>query len=143
MQDLARFAMTANFGAMGACIGSFMNLALYRLPIMINGGREVRRWFNLRYPRSACPECGVAIRGRDNVPLISFVTRRGRCFGCQTPIPRRYFVVEMIGAASFLYAGWSLTSLDVPAVSRIVCALAVTIAAAYTAWHVPSSAPRV
>lgn len=143
MQDLAKFVLTVNVGAIGACIGSFMNLAMYRLPIMIRGGRELRRRFNLRHPRSACPECRSDLRGRDNVPMISFVARRGRCFGCQNPIPLRYFLVETIGAASFSCAGWSIASLDVPAAWCILCALAVTITAAYTAWHAPSPSRRI
>jgi leader peptidase (prepilin peptidase)/N-methyltransferase len=78
--------------AMGATIGSFLNVVVYRLP----------RGMNLAYPGSFCPRCHHAIRLNDNVPLLSWLVLGGRCRDCKTPIPIRYFLVELTVATMFL-----------------------------------------
>ena len=89
--------------ALGAVIGSFLNVAIHRLP---------RRQSVVR-PRSACPACGTPIRARDNVPILSFLILRGRCRNCSVPIPIRYPVVELLSglATAGLGAllGWTLS----------------------------------
>jgi len=102
----------------GACIGSFLNVVIYRLPIMM-----FRQWhadmeaqkdidvdlrpnektFNLVLPNSRCSNCGAAIKPWQNVPIISYVFLRGRCAGCATPISKRYPLVEAVTAAASLY----------------------------------------
>jgi len=90
------------------CIGSFLNVVIYRLPIMLE-----RRWeqeaksqlelaapdeeavFNLMTPRSRCPHCGHYITAAENIPLISWVALRGRCSQCRNPISVRYPLVEL------------------------------------------------
>ena len=70
----------------GLCIGSFLNVCIYRLPL----GKSIVR------PRSMCPSCGRTIRAIDNIPLFSFLVLRGRCRHCHTRIPWRYPLVEFI-----------------------------------------------
>jgi leader peptidase (prepilin peptidase)/N-methyltransferase len=70
----------------GMCIGSFLNVCIYRLP----AGKSIVR------PASACPACGTSIRWYDNIPLVSYIILRGRCRGCNTPISIRYPIVELL-----------------------------------------------
>jgi leader peptidase (prepilin peptidase) / N-methyltransferase len=71
---------------LGACVGSFMNVVVYRLP----AGQS------LLHPGSRCPACDHAIRWYDNVPVIGWLRLRGRCRDCRTPISRRYPSVEAL-----------------------------------------------
>lgn len=70
----------------GACIGSFLNVCIYRIP----AGRSIV------FPPSACPRCGAGIRARDNVPILSWLWLRGRCRECGSPIAARYPLVELL-----------------------------------------------
>ena len=73
----------------GAVIGSFLNVCIHRLP----AGESVV------YPPSHCPGCGVRIRSRDNIPLLSYVLLRGRCRSCGAAISVRYPAVEALSGA--------------------------------------------
>lgn len=77
-------------GLLGAAIGSFLNVVVYRVP----------RGLSVVAPRSACPGCGTEIAARDNVPVLSWVLLRGRCRTCAAPISSRYPLVEA-GTAVF------------------------------------------
>ena len=77
---------------MGACLGSFANVCIYRLPKnkqIVSG-------------RSFCPKCKKKINWYDNLPLISFVLLNGKCRNCKRIISSRYFIVELITGISFL-----------------------------------------
>lgn len=79
--------------AVGACIGSFLNAAIHRLP----------RGLKLHEPsRSFCPSCGRTIPLLLNIPLVSWLMLRGRCRWCREPIAFRYFLVELVTALCFL-----------------------------------------
>ncbi len=82
----------AVFGALGATIGSFLNVVAYRLP----------RGESLVLQRSRCPQCGVQIEGRDNLPILGWMLLGGRCRACQTRISFRYPAVEAVAAGMFL-----------------------------------------
>ncbi len=73
----------------GGCLGSFINVVIYRLP----------RGVSLVRPRSRCPSCERPVRAHENVPVLSFLWLRGRCRGCGAPIGLRYPIVEGLGAA--------------------------------------------
>ncbi len=75
----------------GACVGSFLNVVIYRLP----------REKSLVYPPSACPSCNTPIRFYNNIPLFSWLILRGKCPDCKAPISCRYFFVELTTAILF------------------------------------------
>ena len=76
----------------GCCIGSFLNVVIYRLP----------REKSLVHPGSACPHCGKAIRFYDNIPLLSWIALGAKCRKCKAPISARYFIVELLTGVIFL-----------------------------------------
>ena len=78
--------------AFGCCIGSFLNVVIYRLP----------RDKSLVTPPSACPACGKHIRFYDNIPLVSWLLLGRKCRYCKTPISPRYFVIELLTGLVFL-----------------------------------------
>ena len=79
-------------GIIGALIGSFANVVIYRLP----AGKSII------FPGSACPKCGHKIKPWENVPVLSWLALRGRCSSCQTPISFRYPLIEALTAAGFV-----------------------------------------
>ena len=79
------------FVAIGASIGSFLNVVAYRLPIGRNIGGH-----------SGCPYCQSSIEGRDNVPVLAWIKLRGRCRTCRLPISVQYPLVELAVAIIFL-----------------------------------------
>jgi leader peptidase (prepilin peptidase) / N-methyltransferase len=76
-------------GVMGAIIGSFLNVVVYRLP----------RHESLITPASHCPNCGTPVKPYDNIPVLSWLLLRGHCRGCGEPISARYPLVEALTAA--------------------------------------------
>ncbi|HYV15428.1 MAG TPA: prepilin peptidase [Conexibacter sp.] len=82
--------MLVAFAALGGLLaGSFLNVVAWRLP----------RGESLVAPGSRCPGCGHAVRGYDNVPVLSWLALRGRCRDCREPISARYPLVEGTSAA--------------------------------------------
>ncbi len=94
---------------LGLSIGSFLNVVIYRLPIMLESQwtRECREHlgetvesdqapFNLNTPGSRCPHCKHKIRPWENIPVISWLLLRGRCSSCHQPISVRYPVIEAV-----------------------------------------------
>ena len=80
----------------GAIIGSFLTVCIYRLP----------REQSIIRPRSSCPECGRTIRWFDNVPLLSFLLLRGRCRNCLASISYRYPLVEFLNGMGYVAILW-------------------------------------
>jgi leader peptidase (prepilin peptidase) / N-methyltransferase len=92
----------------GLLIGSFLNVVVYRLPVMAQ--RELDNYiaheagkdlphpdrFNLMVPRSACPHCGHQITALENIPIVSWLLLRGKCSACKAPISPRYPIVEAV-----------------------------------------------
>ena len=107
-------------GILGLLVGSFLNVVIHRLPIMME--REWRREcahileqpeeppslepFNLVVPRSRCPECGHAITAMENIPVLSYLFLRGRCAGCGCRISWRYPMVEALSGLMAAVAAW-------------------------------------
>ena len=87
--------------ALGACVGSFLNVCIYRIP----------REESIVLPRSHCPRCGSLIAWYDNLPLVSFLLLRARCRRCGGPIAPRYFLVELLTAVLFM-AIWQKYGFD-------------------------------
>ena len=109
--------------AVGLAFGSFLNVVVHRLPLMLS-----RQWraealelldiapparprFDLMLPRSHCAHCNVPIRVLDNIPVASWLALRGRCRHCAVPISVRYPLVELAGAVLLLAVlhRWGLT----------------------------------
>lgn len=70
----------------GISIGSFLNVLIYRLPLGLNPAKG----------RSFCPNCNTSLKGRDLIPLFSYLFLKGRCRYCSQPISIRYFIVELL-----------------------------------------------
>ena len=78
--------------AIGAIVGSFLNVCIYRLP----------RGESIISPPSRCPNCEARIRWHDNIPVISYMVLKGRCRACGEKISARYVLVELVTALLFL-----------------------------------------
>ncbi|MFG6666504.1 prepilin peptidase [Halomonas sp. HNIBRBA4712] len=126
---------------LGLCIGSFLNVVITRLPVML-----MRRWreeareslelppepapaFNLAVPASMCPRCETPIAWHDNLPLLGWLKRRGRCAHCETPISPQYPLVELAGgllaiAVAALF-GFEPSALFIYAACLVLLVLAV------------------
>ncbi len=94
--------------AIGACVFSFINVVICRLP---HGESVVRG-------RSHCPACGRTLTARELIPCVSFLIQKGKCSGCGSRISGRYLLGECIGGLAFLgcgawfgYGEWGLLSL--------------------------------
>ncbi len=95
------------------CVGSFLNVVIYRLPIMMNQEwtkmcyehlaleqkNPPKHSFNLAYPRSHCTYCQHQLKWWHNIPLLSYLLLRGQCFFCHKKISSRYFLIELLTAA--------------------------------------------
>jgi leader peptidase (prepilin peptidase) / N-methyltransferase len=90
--------MAAFLFALGLCLGSFLNVVIYRLP----------RGLSLLRPGSRCPHCSRPIRARHNVPLLGWLWLRGRCADCGASIPVRYPLIELAGGILVLLAVYGL-----------------------------------
>lgn len=114
-------------GILGLLIGSFLNVVIYRLPIMLQRGwrsecltfleqedsnKSTDKPFNLSAPKSHCPSCNHRVRAIDNIPVISYLILKGRCRDCNASISCRYPIVEVVtGILSLIIAnkfGFSL-----------------------------------
>lgn len=105
-------------GILGLLVGSFLNVVIYRLPIILE-----REWteqcaelgdqasppeavFTLSRPRSTCPHCGHVITALENIPVISYLFLAGKCKACRSPISIRYPVIEAISALMSVIIAW-------------------------------------
>ena len=79
-------------GLLGLCVGSFLNVVIYRLP----------REMSLSHPGSHCTKCDYVLRWYDNIPILSWMMLGGRCRSCREPISVRYTVVELVNTALWL-----------------------------------------
>lgn len=117
-------------GLVSLCIGSFLNVVIYRLPIMLENqwqqearyvlhGEEAEpeKKFNLAVPNSSCPACKAPIKAWQNIPVISYLLLRGQCAACGIAISKRYPLVEAATAAVCLLLlaqlgmGWQFMAL--------------------------------
>jgi leader peptidase (prepilin peptidase)/N-methyltransferase len=123
---------------LGLCIGSFLNVVIHRLPLMLE-----RDWkqesaemlgvelapappLTLATPRSRCPSCGHAIAWYENIPLASWLWLRGRCSACRTAISARYPIIEVSTGVLFALVGWHFGAQPV---ALLVCGLVATLVA--------------
>jgi leader peptidase (prepilin peptidase)/N-methyltransferase len=103
--------LAVSAAAFGLVVGSFLNVVVYRLPVMLQqrwardcreiAGQEAetpQAAFNLLVPASSCPHCGHRIRAYENIPVLSYLVLKGRCAGCKSVISPRYPAVEAVSA---------------------------------------------
>lgn len=95
--------------ALGACLGSFLNVVVWRLP-RIEGpadeslARSLWRTFHgLAYPPSHCPRCNTKLAWYDNIPVVGWIALRGKCRYCSEPISPRYPIVEATCGLLFVF----------------------------------------
>jgi leader peptidase (prepilin peptidase)/N-methyltransferase len=139
--NLALFA--GSVFLLGLVIGSFLNVVIYRLPIMLERDwraqaadllpsvgeaaaitsmtQAVPEPFTLSTPRSACPSCKAPIKAWQNIPVVSWLLLRGRCASCKTKISARYPLVELATGLLSAWVAWHF-GFGAPA----ACALLVT-----------------
>lgn len=127
-------------------VGSFLNVVIHRLPIMMEmGWREgvieyltdqqedkdtpldlkfrtqvPTQPFNLAVPRSRCPECGNEITALQNIPIISYLFLKGKCAGCKTKISARYPIIEFVTMMLSLLVAWKLGPTSAAALGIVV-----------------------
>jgi leader peptidase (prepilin peptidase)/N-methyltransferase len=128
---------------LGLLVGSFLNVVIYRLPVMLE--REWRAQcaeltqaaagasaaavlaaapapaarFNLIVPRSACPKCQAPITALQNIPVVSYLFLRGRCARCGTPISARYPLIEALTGVLSALVAWKF-GYGLPALAALV-----------------------
>lgn len=106
-------------GLLGLCVGSFLNVVIYRLP----------RQMSLAFPGSHCTVCDYSLKWYDNIPLLSWFLLGGRCRKCRAPISPRYTVVELLNAVLWVLSVALFWQKDpvYAAVCAIVCSVLICI----------------
>ena len=123
---------------LGLCIGSFLNVVIYRLPLMLERGWKQESAdllgvtvpetpaISLAAPRSRCPSCGHTIPWYENIPVASWLWLRGRCSACKAHISARYPIVELSTGVLFALVGWRFGAQPV---ALLWCGFAATLVA--------------
>lgn len=130
----------------GALIGSFLNVVIYRLPVMMERAWEddiaaaradasaerdetpaERERFNLLTPRSRCGHCGHAIGALENIPVVSWLVLRGKCSACGGAISARYPLVELGTALLFAACAWKFGATAHTLAAMALCATLVAL----------------
>ncbi|MCC6709440.1 MAG: prepilin peptidase [Gammaproteobacteria bacterium] len=112
--------MVGAMTVLGLLVGSFLNVVIHRLPVMVErewrsdcrsllelgDGDSPPEPFDLVRPRSRCPKCGTQITAMENIPLLSYLVLGGRCRHCRVAISKRYPLVEASGGLLGGLAAW-------------------------------------
>jgi len=108
---------------LGLLVGSFLNVVIYRLPVMMerewksecklildpnSSGNEPAEAFNLAYPNSHCPNCDSPIKAWQNIPVISYLLLKGQCANCKMSISVRYPIIEAVTGLMSAVIAWQL-----------------------------------
>ncbi|WP_313056116.1 prepilin peptidase [Pseudomonas lopnurensis] len=112
-------AFVLSAALVGLLVGSFLNVVIHRLPIMMQRDWRIQareylecppepagERFNLLLPASHCPHCGHRIRSWENIPLVSWLALRGKCSSCRASISGRYPLVELACGLLSAYVAW-------------------------------------
>jgi len=127
-------------GILGLLVGSFLNVVIYRLPIMMQAAwhddceaflaegkesaehsAETRKRFDLIKPDSHCPKCDSAIRAWQNIPVLSYAIQGGKCANCSNPISIRYPLVETATALLTMFVLWHFGNTLQAAFAIVLC----------------------
>ncbi|MDO5640665.1 MAG: A24 family peptidase [Neisseria sp.] len=104
----------------GLLVGSFLNVVIYRVPVMmerdwtlfakehlgLEASEAEKQPFNLVKPDSRCPQCYAPVKPWQNIPVLSYMLLGGKCGSCKTPISKRYPLVELLTAVLFAVVAW-------------------------------------
>lgn len=145
LAQLGAWGLTAIAFAFGTLIGSFLNVVIYRTPVMMQRAWDdevllhqhsddatyelpERDRFNLLLPRSRCGSCGHQITALENIPIFSWLALRGKCSACGTKISARYPIVEALTGLLFAAAAWKFgaTLTSVYALIFLACLIVLT-----------------
>lgn len=120
------YVFTAVVFLFSLCVGSFLNVVVYRLPLMMehswkeeyqeyfspelasNEQQPKKPVFNLAVPRSACPHCQHQLSALDNIPLVSYLLLKGKCRYCKAPVSLRYPLLELGTAVVSAVVAWQM-----------------------------------
>lgn len=91
-------------GILGLCVGSFLNVVIYRIPNKMS----------LAKPNSHCPSCKYELRWYDNIPVLSYIMLGGKCRSCKTHIPFRYTAVELANMLLWLLCTFLFWEKSIP-----------------------------
>ena len=119
LDTLAPFAIPLSV-VVGLLIGSFLNVVIYRVPVMMERGwiqfakehlqleltEEEQQPFNLMKPDSRCPKCHAPVKAWQNIPIVSYLMLGGKCGSCKTPISIRYPLIELLTGILFGVVAW-------------------------------------
>ena len=119
LDTLAPFAIPLAV-IVGLLIGSFLNVVIYRVPVMMERGwtqfakehlqleltEEEQQPFNLMKPDSRCPKCHAPVKAWQNIPIVSYLMLGGKCGSCKTPISIRYPLIELLAGILFGVVAW-------------------------------------
>lgn len=106
-------------GILGLCVGSFLNVVIYRLP----------RGMSIRKPGSHCTTCPYVLRWYDNIPVLSYLILGGKCRGCGQRISPRYMFVELINMFLWLLCVWRFEDAGVLCLicHALICSVLLTV----------------
>lgn len=140
LDTLAPFAIPLSV-VVGLLIGSFLNVVIYRVPVMMERGwtqfakehlqleltEEEQQPFNLMKPDSRCPKCHAPVKAWQNIPIVSYLMLGGKCGSCKTPISIRYPLIELLtgilfGVVVWQY-GWTMAAFGGLILTAILIAL--------------------
>lgn len=136
--QFAALLSPAALGVFGLIVGSFLNVVIHRLPLILERGWkrdsadmlgvpvELPPEIGIATPRSRCPSCGHQIRWFENVPLVSWLWLRGRCSACRSRISPRYPLVEILTGVLFAAVAWRFPGQPV---ALLWCAFAAVLVA--------------
>lgn len=106
-------------GLFSLCVGSLLNVVIYRLPLMLHNewraqccellevnSPKKHQSINLFFPRSFCPQCTTQVSAGQNIPILSYIFLRGKCAACNAAISLRYPFIEALTLILSLYAAW-------------------------------------
>jgi leader peptidase (prepilin peptidase)/N-methyltransferase len=113
--------MTIIIGIFGALVGSFLNVVIYRIPLKRS----------IVSPPSTCTECGMRIKGYNNIPVISWLLLRGKCRSCDAAISMRYPIVELSTGVFFGIVAWKFHGNALSLLVAFLYLAAVSIALAF------------
>lgn len=104
MEEYYKIVAFVLAGVLGVCVGSFLNVVIYRVPLNMS----------LAKPDSHCPNCKNKLKWFDNVPVLSYLILGGKCRHCKQPISFRYPAVELLNMLAWIVSVWLFWDVSIP-----------------------------